>query len=40
MRNKEKPFLSDSQAKELLNMLDEAGYSEFAVIIKHCYIQE
>ena len=29
-----KPFLSDSQAKELLNMLDEAGYSEFAVIIK------
>ena len=29
-----KPFLSDSQAKDLLNMLDGAGYSEFAVIIK------
>lgn len=29
-----KPFLSDVQAKELLKMLDDSGYSEFAVVIK------
>jgi integrase len=29
-----KPFLSDVQAKELIKMLDNTGYSEFATIIK------